>query len=159
MLDACRQAFIDGCGPALPADRSLALGFEEAAIAQNFDGMAELAASTLHLHFAQTRLIVADAAGEALVLLMVALGLDPVAGARIFRKLPVSGSRDSERSEKLVALMCATPQRAAMRIISAIAGEISSQRSSPERVSMFEKTARKSEDSASLNSRKLPGAA
>jgi len=159
VLDACRQVLIDGCAAAVPADPALALNFEAAAIARNFDRMAELAASTLHLRHSQTRLIVADAAGEALAMLMVALGLAPVVGARIFSNAPVSGSRNSERSQKLVALMRVTPQRAARQIIYAIAGEISSDQSSPDRVSMREKTATLSDDVASINSRKLPGAA
>lgn len=159
VLDACRQAFIDGCDAAVPADPALTLAFEEAAMTRNFDGMTELAASTLHLDHARTRMIVADAAGEALVLLMVALGFDLVAGARIFRNARISGSRNSERSQQLEALMRATPQCAARRIMSAIAGDISTQRSSPERVSMFEKNEWQPEDSAPLNSRKLTGAA
>ena len=159
VLDACRRAIIDGCNEILPADPNQALRFEEAAAAQNLDRIAELAALTLNLHPAPTRMIVAEASGEALALLMIAMGFDSVFGARILASTPLALAHNDERKRKLMALMRATPQRAAKQIITAVAGQTYSQQAQSETTRRREHPATPREETLSLVSGRLPGAA
>ena len=121
VLDACRKTLIEGGGEEAPAEPAFAAQFEQAAIARNWNTAAELAATSLQLHPDRTRLLIMDASGEAFALLMRALGVEPGMSARIFHYANLAIAQNEERIKKLVALMRATPQRAATEIISAIA--------------------------------------
>lgn len=159
ILDACRQSIADGGDESFIADPALSLQFEMAAAAQNIDRMAEIAATRLHLHHSLARMIVSDATGEALALLMVAMGFDPIIGMRVFTGATSGGSHNFERVKKLVALMRATPRRAAMEIVTAIAGDSVPLQATSGLASRREKTATSQETLNSFASRKLPGAA
>lgn len=159
VLDACRQALVFGGGEKRAPDPMAAQLFKKAASARDFDTMAELAATTLRLTNSVTRMIIADASGEALALLMAALGLDPVAGAQIFMNAPAGLSKNYEQTEKLVALMRATPQCAALDIVTAIAGEIPPQQARPGLAPRREKSTSPNAASDPINARMLPGAA
>ncbi len=161
VLDACRKALTDGGDEESVAKPAFAAQFEQAAIARNWNGMAELAATQLYLRPDRTRMMIVDASGEALALLMRALGVDPVIGARIFFCAEAAISRNEERIKKLVALMRATPQRAAISIVVAIAGETdtaptptSNRRASTRAILSSRRSGAETSDA-----RKLPGAA
>lgn len=124
VLDACRKTLADGGGEESAVEPAFAAHFEQAAIARNWNGMAELAATRLYLRPDRTQMIIVDASGEALALLMRALGVDPEIGARIFFYAEAAIARSEEQIKILVALMRATPQRAAIGIVVAIAGEM-----------------------------------
>ncbi len=123
ILDACRKALLSGGGEESVAEPAFAIQFEQEAIARNWSEMAKLAATQLYLRPDRTQMLITDASGEALALLMRALGIDPEIGARIFLCANLAIAQNEERIAKLVALMHATPQRAAIDIIVAIARE------------------------------------
>ena len=124
VLDACRKALLDDRGgEESAADPAFAAQFEQEAIARNWSAMAELAAMRLYLRPDRALTLITDSSGEALALLMRALGVDPEIGARIFLCADPAIAQNEKRIRKLVALMHATPQCAAIEIIVAIARE------------------------------------
>lgn len=121
VLDACRKALTNGGDGEILADPEFAAQFEQAATARSWIMMAELAAISLQLNPDRAQMLIMDASGEAFALLMRAFGVEPGMSARILLYADPAIAQNEERIKKLIALMRATPQRAAARIIAAIA--------------------------------------
>jgi uncharacterized protein (DUF2336 family) len=122
VLNACRRALAGGRIEKRPADPAFVERLEEAALRRNRDAMAGLLADALDCRKDRARAILLDSLGEAQALTYAALGVHVDAATRLLICADPSISHDADRVRSLRALMRSTPQRAAMRIVCAIAG-------------------------------------
>lgn len=134
ILNACRRALSNGLSETIRADMIFVLRLENTAARRDRDAMAALLAEALECRKERARAIVSDSGGEALALALAALGVDPEASVRIFLCADPAISHDTDRVRALVALVRSTPQRAAMQIVSAIAGAMRGERDGQRRL-------------------------
>lgn len=134
VLGACRKTLSIGTmGSLRRADAAFLARLESAALRRSRDEMASLLGDALDCRKDRARAILADPPGDALALALTAIGVDEAAATRIFLCADARISQDTARVRALVALMRATPQRAAARIISSITGLARSESEPPRR--------------------------
>lgn len=123
ILNACRRILAQGAmGSLRRADATFVARLELAALRRNRDEMAVLFADALDCRKDRARAIICDPLGEALALALTTVGVDEAAAIRIFLCADIGIAHDADRVRALVALMRATPQAAAARIVNAIVG-------------------------------------
>ncbi len=130
ILDACRKAVLADELDQRTVDPDLAARLEGAAIRRDRDAMAGLVAAALECRRDRAAALLADSNGEALALVLAALGFTPEAATRIFLCADAAIAFDTDRVRALVALVSSTPQRAAGRVVAAITGAAKSERPS-----------------------------
>lgn len=133
VINACRKVLAAGPMEKGRVDPDFLKHLEEAAARQDREEMAALFGAALECRKERALALLCDPTGEALALALAALGVDAEAAARILPCGDAAVANDETRQNALLALLRATPQRAAARIVSAVTGATRNEKESARR--------------------------